>query len=58
MAKTFDDIAQAANLLAAKQAKIFMKNNPKASKQEIFERAFISGMAVGVEMLTHKEKQK
>ena len=58
MTKTFEDVAKAENTLATKQAKIFIKNNPKASKQEVFERAFLSGMAVGVEMLTNREKQK
>jgi len=55
---TTQDIANAAEALAKKQAGIFLKQNPKASKQEVFQRAFLAGMTTGVEMLTYKEKQK
>ena len=55
---TYEDIERAAEALAKKQAGIFLKKNPKASKQEIFQHAFLAGMTTGVEMLTYKEKQK
>ncbi len=58
MAITTNDVGKAAEELALKYAKTFLKNNPKASKQEIFQRAFIVGMTTGVEMLTYKEKSK
>lgn len=54
----FRDIANAAEVLAKKQAGIFLKKHPEATKQEIFQRAFLIGMTTGVEMLTHKEKLK
>lgn len=57
MVKTSEDVANAAEQLALKYAKVFLKNNPKASKQEIFQRAFLRGMTTGVEMLTYKGKQ-
>lgn len=52
------DIANAAEALAKKQSGIFLKKYPKATKQEIFQRAFLMGMTTGVEMLTYKEQQK
>ncbi|WP_162626659.1 hypothetical protein [Acinetobacter sp. CFCC 10889] len=52
------DIVNAAEALAKKQSGIFLKKYPKATKQEIFQRAFLMGMTTGVEMLTYKEKQK
>lgn len=58
MVKTAEDIANAAEKLALKNARTFLKNNPKASKEEIFQRAFLIGMTTGVEMLTYKEKSK
>lgn len=55
---TLQDVAGAAEALAQKQAGIFLKKNPKASKQEIYLKAFLAGMTTGVEMLTYAEKQK
>lgn len=59
MVRTPEDVANAAERLALKNAKIFLKNNPNATKQEIFQRAFLMGMTAAVEMMTWaKEKQK
>lgn len=55
---TLQDVADAAEIFAQKQAGIFLRKNPKASKQEIYLKAFLAGMTTGVEMLTHVEKQK
>lgn len=55
---TLQDVADAAEAFAQKQAGIFLKKNPKASKQEIYLKAFLAGMTTGVEMLTYREKQK
>lgn len=58
MAKTAADIAEVANAYAKQQADLFLKLNPRASRQEIFQKAFLIGMQTGVEMLTYKEKSK
>lgn len=58
MAKTAADIAEVANAYAKQQADLFLKSNPRASRQEIFQKAFLIGMQTGVEMLTYKEKSK
>lgn len=58
MVKTLDRTIGAAEKLAKKSAKTFLKDNPNLSKEEIFQQAFISGMATGIEMLTYKEQEK
>lgn len=55
---TLQDVAGAAEALAQKQAGIFLKKNPKASKQEIYLKAFLAGMTTGVEMLAYAENRK
>jgi len=54
---TLENVANAAEDLAKKQAGIFLKNNPKATKQEIFQRAFLAGMTTGIEMLTYAKEE-
>ncbi|CAM0595732.1 hypothetical protein PGJ95_01845 [Acinetobacter baumannii] len=58
MAKSAADIATAAEAYAKQQAGIFLKANSRASKQEIFQKAFLLGMQTGVEMLTYKGKKE
>ena len=54
---TLENVANAAEDLAKKQAGIFLKNNPKATKQEIFQRAFLAGMTTGIKMLTYAKEE-